>query len=51
LLEQYKTFANFNVELSTEIEPLEASAITNACTINDEQLIKKNEKLKQKLAS
>jgi hypothetical protein len=51
LLEQYETFANFNVELSTEIEPLEASAITNACTINDEQLIKKNEKLKQKLAS
>ena len=45
LLEQYENFANLNVELSTKIEKLEASATTNACTINDEQLVKKNEKL------
>ena len=51
MLEQYKNFANLNVELSTKIEKLEASETTNACTINDEQLIKKNEKLKEKLAS
>ena len=41
LLEQYVTFANLNIELSTKIEKLEASATTNACTINDEQLVKK----------
>ena len=51
LLEQYKTFANLNVELSTKIEQLEASANKNECIINDEQLVKKNEKLKKKLAS
>ena len=51
MLEQYETFANLNIELSTKIEQLEASATTNACTINDEQLVKKNEKLKEKLAS
>ena len=51
MLEQYENFANLNVELSTKIERLEASATTNACTINDEQLIKKNKKLKEKLAS
>jgi hypothetical protein len=39
------------VELSTKIEPVEASVTTNGSTINDEQLVKKNEKLKQKLAS
>ena len=50
LLEQYKNFANLNVELSTKIEQLKASATTNECTINDEQLVKKNEKLKEKLA-
>ena len=44
LLEQYENFTNLNVELSTKIEQLEASATTNACTINDEQLVKKNEK-------
>ena len=44
LLEQYKTFANLNSKLSTKIEQLEASATTNACTINDEQLVKKNKK-------
>ena len=41
LLEQYETFTNLNIELSTKIEQLEASATTNACTINDEQLVKK----------
>ena len=41
LLEQYENFANLNVELSTKIEKLETSATTNACTINDEQLVKK----------
>ena len=51
LLKQYETFANLNIELSTKIEQLEASATINACTINDEQLVKKNEKLKEKLAS
>ena len=51
MLEQYENFANLNVELSTKIEQLEASATTNACIINDEQLVKKNKKLKEKLAS
>ena len=41
LLEQYETFANLNMELSTKIEQLETSANTNKCTINDEQLVKK----------
>ena len=41
LLEQYETFANLNVELSTKIEQLEASANKNECTINDEILVKK----------
>ena len=44
LLEQYENFANLNVELSTKIEQLKASATTNVCTINDEQLVKKNKK-------
>ena len=35
------------LKLSTKIEQLEASTTTNACTINDEQLVKKNEKLKK----
>ena len=51
MLEQYENFTNLNVQLSTKIEQLEARATTNACTINDEQLVKKNEKLKKKLAS
>ena len=42
LLEQYENFANLNVKLSTKIEQLEASATTSACTINDEQLVKKS---------
>jgi FtsZ-binding cell division protein ZapB len=50
LLEQYETFANLNVELSTKIEQLEASANSNSYTINDEQLVKKNKKLKEKFA-
>ena len=49
MLKQYETFANLNIELSTKIEQLEAIATTNACTINDEQFVKKNKKLKQKL--
>ena len=51
MLEQYDTFSKLNIELSTKIEQIEDSATTNACTINDEQLVKKNEKLKEKLAS
>ena len=51
LLEQYETFANLNMELSTKVEQLEAIATTSECTINDEQLVKKNEKLKEKLTS
>ena len=51
LLEQYETFASLNMELSTKIEQLETSANTNNCTINDEQLVKINKKLKKKLAS
>ena len=39
------------MELSTKIEQLETSANINNCTVNDEQLVKKNEKLKKKLAS
>ena len=37
LLEQYETFANLNMELSTKIEQLEISANTNNCTINDDR--------------
>ena len=49
MLEQYETFANVNVELSTKIEQLEANANTNESTINDEQHVNKNENLKEKL--
>jgi chromosome segregation ATPase len=48
LLEKFETFANLNCELSTKIEQLESSASSIA---TDEGLIKKNEKLKAKLAS
>jgi FtsZ-binding cell division protein ZapB len=48
LLEKIKTFANLNCELSTKIEQLESSAPSTA---TDDGLIKKNEKLKAKLAS
>ena len=37
------------MELSTKIEQLETSANINNYTINDEQLVKKNKKLKEKL--
>jgi FtsZ-binding cell division protein ZapB len=48
LLEKFETFANLNSELSTKIELLESSAPSTA---TDDSLIKKNEKLKAKLAS
>jgi hypothetical protein len=48
LLEKIETFANLNSELSTKIEQLQSSAPSIA---TDDGLIKKNEKLKAKLAS
>jgi hypothetical protein len=48
LLENFETFANLNCELSTKIELLESSAPSTA---TDDGLIKKNKKLKAKLAS
>jgi hypothetical protein len=48
LLEKFETFANLNCELSTKIELLESSAPSTA---TNDVLIKKNEKLKAKLAS
>ena len=48
LLEKFEAFANLNCELSTKIEQLESNA-TSLATNNN--LIKKNEKLKAKLAS
>jgi hypothetical protein len=48
LLEKFETFVNLNSELSTKIELLESSAPSTA---TDDGLIKKNEKLKAKLAS
>jgi hypothetical protein len=48
LLENFETFANLNCELSTKIEQVEPSAPSIA---TDDGLIKKNEKLKAKLAS
>jgi FtsZ-binding cell division protein ZapB len=48
LLEKIETFANFNCELWTKIEQLESSA---SSTATNDGLIKKNEKLKAKLAS
>jgi hypothetical protein len=47
-LEKFEKFANLNCELSTKIEQLESSAPSSA---TDDGLIKKNEKLKAKLAS
>ena len=35
-----RALANLNIELSTKIEQLEDNATRNACTINDEQLVK-----------
>jgi FtsZ-binding cell division protein ZapB len=48
LLENFKTFANLNCELSTKNEQFESSSPSSA---TDDGLIKKNEKLKAKLAS
>jgi FtsZ-binding cell division protein ZapB len=48
LLEKIETFANLNNELSTKIELLNSSAPSTA---TDDGLIKKNEKIKAKLAS
>jgi hypothetical protein len=48
LLEKFETFENLNCELSTKIEQLESSAPSSG---TDDGLIKKNEKLKAKLAS
>jgi hypothetical protein len=48
LLEKFKAFANLNCELTTKIEQLEFHAPSS--TIYD-SLVKKNEKLKAKLAS
>jgi hypothetical protein len=48
LLEKFEAFANLNYEISTKIEKLESSATS---TTTDDGLIKKNEKLKAKLAS
>jgi FtsZ-binding cell division protein ZapB len=48
LLENFETFANLNCELSTKIEQLESCVPSSA---TNDGLIKKNEKLKAKLAS
>jgi hypothetical protein len=48
LLENFETFTNLNCELSTKIKQLESSAPSSATY---DGLIKKNEKLKAKLAS
>jgi FtsZ-binding cell division protein ZapB len=48
LLEKIEAFVNLNCELSTKIEQLESS---DTYTATDDGLIKKNEKLKAKLAS
>jgi hypothetical protein len=48
LLEKCETFANLNCELSTKIEQLESNAPSSA---TNDGLIKKNEKLKARLAS
>jgi FtsZ-binding cell division protein ZapB len=48
LLEKFETFANLNCELTTKIEQLESNAPSST---TDDSLVKKNEKLKAKLAS
>jgi hypothetical protein len=48
LLEKFETFANLNCELTTKIEQLESKAPSST---TDDRFIKKNEKLKAKLAS
>jgi hypothetical protein len=48
LLEKFETFVNLNCEIPTKIEKLESNAPSST---TDDSLIKKNEKLKAKLAS
>jgi hypothetical protein len=48
LLEKIETFAISNCELTTKIEQLESKAPSSS---TDDSLVKKNEKLKAKLAS
>jgi hypothetical protein len=48
LLENFETIGNLNYELTTKIEQLESNAPSST---TDDSLIKKNEKLKAKLAS
>jgi FtsZ-binding cell division protein ZapB len=48
LLENFETLANLNCELTTKIEQLESNAPSSS---TDYSLVKKNEKLKAKLAS
>jgi hypothetical protein len=48
LLEKFETFANLSCELTTKIEQLESKAPSST---TDDSLVKKNEKLKAKLAS
>jgi hypothetical protein len=45
---KFETFANLNCELTTKIEQLESNTPSST---TDDSLIKKNEKLKAKLAS
>jgi hypothetical protein len=48
LLENFEMFINLNCELTTKIEQLESNAPSST---TDDSLIKRNEKLKAKLAS
>jgi hypothetical protein len=48
LLEKYETFPNLNCELTTKIEQLEFKFVFSTI---DDSLVKKNKKLKAKLAS
>ena len=48
MLENFDTFANLNCELTTKIEQLESKAPSST---TDDSLVKKDEKLKAKLAS
>jgi hypothetical protein len=48
LLEKIETLSNLNCELTTKIEQLESNALSST---TDDSLVKKNEKLKAKLAS
>jgi hypothetical protein len=48
LLEKIETFANLNCELTTRIKQIESKAPSST---TDDSLVKKNEKLKVKLAS